>query len=184
MQGLPDRGPNTSRRCRRRLSAPHQTASAAVVRDSTFCDQRGRSAGQCRFRCDQHGVPWKLGESTGLEPNSVASRIQIATPTLARSGIKSEYASSRKRPRGAYFPAGSMLFDAELMTVGVKPRRPVGNRLRAPSCGEVHVVGGVTLVVHQPLAQIRHQIVPRLPPYRAPTCPGRFTPHARRGPPR
>jgi hypothetical protein len=51
------------------------------------------------------------------------TRLELATLTLARSGSNSEYARTRKRPRGAYFPAGSMLFDAEFMTVGVKPAR-------------------------------------------------------------
>ena len=48
------------------------------------------------------------------------TRLELATTTLARSSSNSEYARTRKRPRGAYFPAGSMLFDAELTAVEVK----------------------------------------------------------------
>jgi hypothetical protein len=68
---------------------------------------------------------WRLERET---------RLELATPTLARSGSKSEYARARKWPCGAYFPAGSMPFDAELTAVGVKPRRPVGDQVRTHSC--------------------------------------------------
>jgi len=50
------------------------------------------------------------------------------------SGSNSEYARTRKRPRDACFPAASILFDAELAPVDVKPRRPVSDLVRAP-CG-------------------------------------------------
>jgi hypothetical protein len=62
------------------------------------------------------------------------TRLELAAPTLARSGSNSEYARTKKRPRGAYFAAGSMLFDADLTAVDVKPRRPVSDRVRAHSC--------------------------------------------------
>src|ERR1019366_1075871 len=62
------------------------------------------------------------------------TRLELATPTLARSGSNPEYARTRKPSRGAYFPAGSMPFDAELRAVDVKPRRPVGDQVRTHSC--------------------------------------------------
>src|ERR1039457_6203201 len=55
-------------------------------------------------------------------------------PYLGKVGSNSEYERTGKRSRDAYFPAGSMLFDAELTAVEVKPRRPVGDRVRAHSC--------------------------------------------------
>ena|ERR1017187_8834114 len=61
------------------------------------------------------------------------TRLELATPTLARSGSNPEYARTRKPSRGAYFPAGSMPFDAELTAVDVKPRRPVGDQVRTHS---------------------------------------------------
>jgi hypothetical protein len=45
-------------------------------------------------------------------------RLLSSFGTLARSGSNSEYARTRKRSRGAYFPAGSRLLDAELTAVG------------------------------------------------------------------
>jgi hypothetical protein len=71
-------------------------------------------------------IPWRRLERE--------TRLELATPTLARSGSNSEYERTGKRSRDAYFPAGSMLFDAELTAVEVKPRRPVGGRVRAHSC--------------------------------------------------
>jgi hypothetical protein len=52
-------------------------------------------------------------------------RLLASFGTLARSGSNSEFARTEKRSRDAYFPAGSMLFDAELTAVDVKRRRPV-----------------------------------------------------------
>jgi hypothetical protein len=74
--------------------------------------------------------------SGGLETSDLEreTRLELATPTMARSGSNSEYERTGKRSRDAYFPAGSMLFDAELAAVEVKPRRPVGGRVRAHSC--------------------------------------------------
>ena len=49
-------------------------------------------------------------------------RLLSSFGTLARSGSNSEYARTRKRSCGAYSPAGSMLFEAELTAVDLKSR--------------------------------------------------------------
>jgi len=41
------------------------------------------------------------------------TRLELVDPYLGKVRLQSEYARTRKWPCGAYFPAGSMLFDTE-----------------------------------------------------------------------